>query len=61
MFGLAKLKKVSGLSAKELKSLEAEVRRDYPDDSLMFELHLLRALKRGVRRPSQRLTRMNRT
>ena len=61
MFGLAKLKKNSGLSIKKLKALESEVRRDYPDDPLMFELHLLRALKRGVRRSSQRSTRMNRT
>lgn len=57
MFNFTKLKKESGLSAKKIKTLEAEIRRDYPHDPLMFELHLLRALKRDKRRIFHRFLR----
>ena len=57
MFNLTKLKKESGLSAKELKTLEAEVKRDYPNDLLMFEIHFLRALKRCMKGFSRQILR----
>lgn len=45
MFDLEKIKEESGLSATELARLEEGVRREFENDEMMFELHLLRALK----------------
>ena len=45
MFDLKKIKEESGLSAIELARLEEGVRREFESDEMMFELHLLRALR----------------
>jgi hypothetical protein len=44
MFELEILKKDSGLDLNQLARLEDLVRREFPDDEMMFELHLLRIL-----------------
>lgn len=51
MFNVERLKKESGFSKETLKKIEDEVRKEFPDDEMMFKLHLLRvlsALKEGT-------------
>jgi len=45
MFNLEEVKRASGLSANELARLEEEIRREFEGDEMMFELHLIRAIK----------------
>lgn len=45
MFDIKKAIKESNLSNKELEKLEKEVYKEFPNDRMMYELHLLRALK----------------
>ncbi|MBI4062833.1 MAG: hypothetical protein HY401_00850 [Elusimicrobia bacterium] len=33
-----------GIHPKELRSLEKEIRHEFPNDRMMFELHMLRAV-----------------
>lgn len=50
MFDLTDLKQTSGLSLAVLRQIEQKVQADYPDDAMLFELHLVRvllALKQG--------------
>ena len=44
MFELEILKRESGLSQDQLARLEEQVRKEFPNDEMMFELHLLRVL-----------------
>ncbi len=45
IFDLEKIKKESGLSTAEFTQLEEEIRREFEDDEMMFELHLIRAIR----------------
>ena len=45
MFELERLKNESGLSEDVLGSIEAGIREEFPDDHLLFELHLVRVLQ----------------
>jgi len=45
IFDLEKIKKESGLSTSEFTQLEEEIRREFEDDEMMFELHLIRAIR----------------
>ena len=58
MFDVNKAIRESRLPKEMILRLEREVKRDYPGDPLLYELHLIRAL-RPVRRFSTRLTRLS--
>ena len=45
IFDLEKIKKESSLSTAEFTQLEEEIRREFEDDEMMFELHLIRAIR----------------
>lgn len=45
IFNLEETKRESGLSAPKLAQLEERVRREFEGDEMMFDLHLVRALK----------------
>lgn len=45
MFDIHKAIKDSHLSKSVVLSLQKEIKRDYPHDSMLYELHLIRALK----------------
>ena len=45
MFNLEEVRRASGLSANELARLEEEIRREFEGDEMMFELHLMRAIR----------------
>ena len=56
MFDLRKAIKVSGLSKKEVISLEKEVKKEYPRDQMLYELHMIRALKvRNIKSPARKI------
>jgi hypothetical protein len=44
-FDVAKALKGCGLRAEVVEKIERDVRAEFPHDDLMYELHLLRALK----------------
>ena len=44
-FDVDKALKGCGLGAEVVKKIEQDVRAEFPHDDLMYELHLLRALK----------------
>ena len=44
MFNVEKIVKNSGLSPKVIRKIEKEVRREFPKDEMMYELHLMRAI-----------------
>ena len=58
MFDVNKAIKESRLPKAAILRLKREVKCDYPGDLLLYELHLIRAL-RPVRRFSSRLTRLS--
>ncbi len=45
MFDLDKLKSDTGLSTQQMTHLEQQVRAEFPDDEMMFELHVMRILE----------------
>ena len=45
MFNLEKIKMESCLPTAELARLEEQIRREFEGDEMMFELHLIRAIK----------------
>lgn len=45
MFDLEKIKRESGLPTAELTQIEEEIRREFEGDEMMFELHLIRAIR----------------
>jgi len=50
MFDVKKLEEESGLSSEVLRRIETQVREEFPEDEMMYELHLVRifhALKKG--------------
>ncbi len=44
-FDYQKVARDAGLSPEQLEQLAEVVRRDYPSDSMLFELHVLRACR----------------
>jgi hypothetical protein len=50
MFDINKAIKDSRLSKTEIVRLQKEVKKDYPHDSMLYELHMIRALKPKVTR-----------
>jgi len=54
MFDIDKAIKDSDLSKAEVFRLQREVRKDYPDDPLLFELHMIRALKTRAAKTTRR-------
>jgi hypothetical protein len=47
-FDLEKAAKESGLSEETVRKIEKEVREEFPDDDMMYELHVLRAIESTV-------------
>jgi hypothetical protein len=50
MYDLKAAYKKSGLTKKEFEKIKSEVRADFPNDDMMYELHVIRilnAIKRG--------------
>ena len=50
MFDIETAFKNSGLSAQEIEKIKREVRNEFPNDDMMYELHIiriLRAIKKG--------------
>ncbi len=45
MFNINKAIKDSGLSKLEITRLQKEIKKDYPHDSMLYELHMIRALR----------------
>ena len=49
MFDLNRAIKDSRLSKAEILRLQKEIKKDYPDDMLLYELHMIRALRPALR------------
>ena len=50
MYDINAAYKKSGLTKREFEKIKSEVRADFPNDDMMFELHVIRilnAIKRG--------------
>jgi hypothetical protein len=45
MFNVNKAIKDSGLSRAEVLRLQKEIKQDYPHDAMLYELHVIRALR----------------
>ncbi len=54
MFDINKAIKDSGLSKTEVVHLEREIKKDYPHDQMLYELHMIRALKTHAAKPASR-------
>ena len=54
MFDINKAIKNSGLSNKEVADLKKEIKKDYPRDQMLYELHLVRALNPRLAKPVSR-------
>ncbi len=54
MFDINKAVKDSGLSKKEVDNLKREIKKDYPHDQMLYELHMIRALKTRNAKPVSR-------
>ena len=50
MFDVQKAIKDSRLSRREVIRLQDETRREFPDDPMLYELHMIRALRQGIRK-----------
>jgi len=46
LFDIKKAIKESGLSKKEVQRILKETKKEFPDDQMMYELHVIRALQR---------------
>ena len=45
MFNINKAIKDSGISRAEVTRLQKEIKKDYPNDQMLYELHVIRALR----------------
>ena len=54
MFDINKAVKDSGLSKAEIVHLGREIKKDYPHDQMLYELHMIRALKTHAGKPVSR-------
>ena len=50
MFDVRKAIKDSHLSSREVVRLQNETKREFPDDPMLYELHMIRALRQGIRK-----------
>lgn len=50
MFDVQKAIKDSRLSNREVLRLQNETRQEFPDDPMLYELHMIRALRQGIRK-----------
>lgn len=48
-FDVEKVAKSTGITESDFNRLMKEVRQEFPDDDLMFELHLMRAIKAAAK------------
>jgi len=44
MFDIERAAKRSGLSTKKIAKIKREVNKEFPNDRMMYELHVIRAL-----------------
>ena len=54
MFDINKAIKDSKLTKEEVNNLKKEVKKDYPRDQMLYELHMIRALKSRIAKPVSR-------
>lgn len=47
-FDVEKLAKAAGITVNDFNRMAKEVRQEFPDDEMMFELHLMRVIKAMV-------------
>lgn len=45
IFSIQKAAEESGLTSEEIESISQEIRKEFPNDEMMFELHMIRALR----------------
>lgn len=45
MFDVEKIVKESGLPEELIRKIQEEVRKEFPKDEMMYELHLMRAIE----------------
>lgn len=57
-FDIEKAAKSTGITAADFNRLVKEVRQEFPDDEMMFELHLMRAIKTASKTDSLQASRM---
>ncbi len=50
MFDIRKAIKASHLSSREVLRLQNEVKKDFPDDPMLYELHMIRTLMQSVKK-----------
>ena len=50
MFNITKAIKDSGLSRAQAVQLQKEIKKDYPHDSMLYELHVIRALRAKLKK-----------
>lgn len=48
-FDVEKVAKSTGITESDFNRLVKEVRQEFPDDDMMFELHLMRAIKAAAK------------
>ena len=49
VFSVKKAAEGSGLSNEEIRAIAAEVRKEFPHDEMLFELHMVRAISEAAR------------
>ena len=54
MFDIQKAIKNSHLSKREILRLQAETKKEFPNDPMLYELHMIRVLRLGVQRFRER-------
>ena len=50
MFDIERAAKRSGLPAKKVVKIKREVKKEFPNDKMMYELHVIRAIRSYARR-----------
>jgi hypothetical protein len=60
LFNLDKTARESGLSQAEIERIKEDVRKEFPDDEMMWELHVLRVFRsrqrKTLRRPEKKVS-----
>ena len=52
MFDIETAFKESGLPLSEIDRIKKEIRKEFPNDDMMYELHIIRLLKRMKKKAS---------
>jgi hypothetical protein len=55
-FDYQKVAKEAGIQKEALEEIKKEVKKEFPSDKMMFELHVLRVVKSSVRHKKQEIT-----